>query len=525
MSDGKLNGEQKEPSKSKLELAVAKTKAKMDRKLRLTLKNFDPVEFLKDDGTLGIKNVGLEAVDIWNELKNMSGNYIKRVGDQVFANGGGKIIYMNKAEALFGWIASRGVHTEWAKSRDAISKAEFLSYIGNVAEAYDYASAYPHFPAVKGFYYVNKIEPKSNGKLDELIDFFTPDTNKDRAMLKAAFVTPAWGRCFGNRPGFLIVARDDDEKQGKGTGKTTITDMISAVYSGHVDLSKKSDDETIRKALMSAQDVRIARIDNIKGGAFTSETIESLMTSPNLSAHRLYKGHAIVPNVYTFFITFNDAELSQDFSQRFMTIRVKRPVYNSEWLTKINDFIAANRDAILADIGALIIEPYENGKTVTRYPTWEREILSKCVGSLELASLHAAIEVDRDSVDEMNNLKEEFSEYCRERIAIAAGMDPENSTFAIRQAWVVKWLIEFKGGNLSRKSARKLLSRILPQGFSKDTQERDGIDYMIWSGVWHLGDNGGSRFSPTSALRLVFAHGETSTVEWKFNGGGRKVEK
>lgn len=484
------------------------------RNCRLTLKNFGSQWVTNKKGARVEIAWGLAADEIWSELKNISGNYIKRVNDQVFANGGGKIIFMEKAEKLFGWVASRGVHVEWGRSRDMISRGDFLAYVANVAEAYEYASAYPHFPNVPGFYYINKIESEENGMLDKLVGFFNPDTEKDRAQLKGAFATPFWGHGFGNRPGFLIVAREDDERQGRGTGKTTITDAISLLCKGNVDLSKKADDETIRKALMSAKDIRIARLDNIKGGSFSSETIESLVTAPFLSAHQMYKGHALVPNIYTFFITFNDAELSPDLSQRFLTIRIKRPKYDPEWLPRLNKFIEINRDKIIADIGALIARKSEDHKTITRFPEWEREILNKCLSAkLSIMALHSAILTDRESIDEMNNLKEEFSEFCREKIAWTVGCDPEDGTYAIQQKWLINWLIDFMGKKMSRKAAAKLLPRILPIGFHEQSLILGGINYWVWHGEWHQGK---LDTSVRSATRFKFTGGVNVAETWNF---------
>ncbi len=396
-----------------------------------------------------------------------------------------------------------------------LTKGEFLNYIGNVADCYDFASALPHYPSVPGFYYVNKIKPELNGYFGKLIDFFNPDTEKDRVQLMSAFMTPFWGRGFGNRPGFLIVARDDDEKNGRGTGKTTITDAISLLCKGQVDLSKKADDETTRKALMSSKDIRIARLDNIKGGSFSSETLESILTSPNISGHRMYIGHDLVPNIFTFFITFNDAELSSDLSQRFMTLRVKRPSYDPNWLPKLRAFIEENREKIVADIGALIMKPGdENIKTVTRFPEWERAIMAKCINeNIGLEVLHASIKIDQEAVDEMTNMREEFAEIVRERIANCVGSDPEGSTYAVRQSWVIGWLIDFVGRKMTKKISAKLLAKIMPQGFLPEPKKYDGIDYLIWSGSRHKGH---LSFIPSGAKRVVSVDGKTALRDWPF---------
>jgi len=265
----------------------------------MRVRNFEFVEIMTQRGAKTI-TTGLQATDIWQTLPPSVGEHIKRVGRRVFANGNDQIQFFDSPSSFFGWIATRGVHSEWGRARDMISKDEFLSFIGGIAENYDYATELPHYPSAKGFYYIHKIEPRETGRLDDFCSFFLPDTDKDIGLTKAAAATPFWGRGFGRRPGFLITARDDDENQGKGTGKSTLAESIGRLAGPQVDLSKKADDESMRKALLSAN-FRTARFDNVKGGSFSSEALESIMTSPILTAHRLYHGIVAVPNVYTFF--------------------------------------------------------------------------------------------------------------------------------------------------------------------------------------------------------------------------------
>lgn len=477
------------------------------------LTNFTSETYSDDSGKIKVKRRGRPAHEILADLRGSVGDHIKRVGPRVFANGNGKIIYFNSADELFGWVCSRNMVVDWGSQTDMVGKQVFLSYIGNVAEAYDCAVSYPHYPSVPGFYYVNKIEPAQTSHLDWLVKFFNPHTAKDRALLTAAFMTPFWGGGFGNRPGFLFAAKDDDEQQGRGAGKTAVTDAISLLCGGHVDLSKKSDDEAIRKALLSAQDMRVARFDNVKEETFSSATIESITTSPFISAHRLYAGHDFIPNIYTFYLTFNDSRLSKDLSQRFLTIRLNRPDYNPEWLPELNNFIVKYREKIIADIGYLISKEAPGWETCTRFPVWERAVLSKCVGTLNHAVLQASIQVDRDAVDENSGIREDFAEICREKMAVFARKDPEQSTYAVRQSWVVQWLMEFLGKKSNRKSVSRLLPRVLPEGFCKQSRLFDGIDYLVWSGAWHIGDK---TFSPTSCWRVCYSDKATSLAEWPF---------
>jgi hypothetical protein len=72
---------------------------------------------------------------------------------------------------------------------------------------YNWASAHPHFPAVPGVYYTTKPpKAKNTGKLNALLDRFSPATKDDRELIRAFILTLFWGGAAGQRPQFVVVA-------------------------------------------------------------------------------------------------------------------------------------------------------------------------------------------------------------------------------------------------------------------------------------------------------------------------------
>lgn len=495
--------------------AVNRSKQELEDARRLVLMNYHLQEYENDKGETKFRQIAKIAADIWNDLRAMTDNCVKRVQGRVFANGNNRICYFEGADELFGWLPTKDIHADWSKKFGLIGKGEFLKYISHVADQYEFASALPHYPAVPGFYYVRNIKPEHTGKLDELVAFFSPATNKDRALIKSAIITPFWGGPFGNRPAFVIDGLETDDQGNRGVGKTALTDSIGFLCGGEIDLSKKSDISDIRKMMLTAEDVRLVRFDNIKEETLSSEAIESLITAPAISGHRMYHGYDRVPNWFSYFITFNDASLSKDMSQRAMIIRLARPKYDPFWWPQLIDFIKINGDAIIADIGAILTAEISPFKTATRFPVWEQGVLARCTD--DLITVQTAIAVDREAVDETVSLKEEFGDHCYERIATMVKNNPSGSTFGVRKSWVVGWLQKFDcNRKLSRKSANKLLMRLLPQAFLIEPQLYRGIDYLIWVGARH---DGNIEFTPTGCRRIESGEDGIFLSTWPFKTG------
>src|SRR5690606_18579127 len=94
---------------------------------------------------------------------------------------------------------------------------------------------------------------------------------------------------------------------------------------------------------------RLVRVDNVKGSA-GGALIESLITTREISGHRLYSGEASRPNFLTWTATANTPRLSRDLADRAFIIRLRKPEPRPGWRETVLGFANVHRDRILADI-------------------------------------------------------------------------------------------------------------------------------------------------------------------------------
>jgi hypothetical protein len=91
----------------------------------------------------------------------------------------------------------------------------------------------------------------------------------------------------------------------------------------------------------------------------------------------MYTGEGDRPNLLTWLITLNGANLSRDLAQRCVIIRIKRPIYSGDWEEQTRAYIDRNRPAILGDLLALLRSQRKPPAKYTRWGLWERDVLSR----------------------------------------------------------------------------------------------------------------------------------------------------
>jgi hypothetical protein len=128
--------------------------------------------------------------------------------------------------------------------------------------------------------------------------------------------------------------------------------------------------------------------DNLKGPAFSSETVEALVTGPVISGYELYRGEGQRPNTLTVGVTGNGVRLSTDLARRLVPVRLGRPVYVSGWQAETEALVDEHRDAILGDLAAALRLP---AATVlgrhSSWPRWEADVLCRFPDADRLADL------------------------------------------------------------------------------------------------------------------------------------------
>jgi hypothetical protein len=236
---------------------------------------------------------------------------------------------------------------------------------------------------MEGHYYAWRPPPgyePTGEHLEVLLSFFdNPETEVDRTLIRAAFLTPAWGGLAGKRPAFAILAPD------RGCGKSTLASVIGQLYGNPIELSitDTAEDKLVSRLLTpEALTKRVVRIDNIKG-SYDSAFIEALITSPVISGHRLYHGEASRPHTLTFVLTGNSLRLSRDIADRAFIIRLARPIYRPEWEDELYTYLIEHRDRILADVVADLRKRAAACFARDRYAEWVKGVLARAGGDAD----------------------------------------------------------------------------------------------------------------------------------------------
>ena len=320
----------------------------------------------------------LTMPQLLGDLEAVGEGWPKRVQDRLFIGGRDfKPVYLETPTILFGWLDGKAsVH--WSEGVMMITQARFFEHLRQFAptvEVFDAIETLPHHPPMPGTYYLHRRFEvrRSTRYLDEFIGFFTPATEVDRSLLRAAILTPFWGGPPGQRPAFRLRGPDDDppELAGRGTGKTTQVEVLADLAGGLVDLEEGEDINALKTRLLSKEgDKRVLRIDNLKTLKLSWAALEKFISSKVISGKRLYHGEGQRPNTITVFITINAGTFSKDMAQRIVEIQLSRPVYTDNWLSDVNKFLDEHRwDLIGEIIGTLDHQPV-GVVARSRWPMW-----------------------------------------------------------------------------------------------------------------------------------------------------------
>lgn len=423
----------------------------------------------------------LRIAQLSDLLLDITGGWPKRVhGVLSYQEGDGLGQLTNEAQ-LFAWI-DRHARVIW--SRQGPSKKEFFEGLRQNAPTFQWATPYPHYPALPGVLYLRDVPPPAKtGRLDELVARFNPSTAIDAKLLKLAFVTPAAGLLPGKRPGIVVTSGDApggkaDPARGRGTGKTTVLAAVGALYGGTFGLRSNGNVERAQSDLLSpsAFPLRIVELDNLKSFRFSSEFFESLLTAREFGGHVLYQGHGTRPNYMTFFVTVNGASFSKDMAQRSVVIRLARPKYTAGWWKGVEKLIREHRDEIFADIGWFLTHKRKKLKRLTRWDDWCHQVVSR------LDDPDAVIDTilaRQGEIDEDDATAEDVVDYFEARIKAHVGnQSVGGKRYYIPSVMAGEWL-----GQMNRRYEGTASAYLKQLEHPRLRYRRTGTDRgFVWSG-------------------------------------------
>lgn len=329
----------------------------------------------------------VEINDIRERTRLLSKGWPRRCGDVLFVNHDGSIRPLGDEQSLFAWMHEIAP-LRWSAGQDStnltcVTKSEFYKHLTAHAKNYDSLEEMPHEPKFSNFYYAwhPPHDYTATGEyFAKLLRFFdNPEHSLDAALIKAAFLTPAWGGPVGKRPAIVVVSPD------RGYGKSTLADMVGLLYGGVVEFvpTEVSESQFYTRLLSpDALTKRVVRLDNLSGN-YGSRMLESFVTMPHVSGHRMYHGEGTRPNTLTLICTGTAVKLSRDLADRAFFIRLRRPERKRGWDDAVISYVEQHRQRILADIIACLKSKPAKFTEHDRWMAWVEEVLCRATEKVD----------------------------------------------------------------------------------------------------------------------------------------------
>jgi hypothetical protein len=305
---------------------------------------------------------------------------IVKINGVLHANFNDKLHVLKNDTDLFSQLQQLGYYTVFKSFPGAASKKDIYSAMTRLSDDFTSISVTPTWPIEDKVYYTcPPIVPAPTGALDELLSHFKPLDEYSAALLKALFISPAWGNGDGKRPIFVIQSDPNWIGRKMAFGKSTIPKLLSYLYScTPISLSARMDEFQAQKRIAIHRNSRIILFDNVKQQNWSSEFVESLVTAQTINGHLMYVGDITIRNHFTIVVTVNDPSVSADMATRSVPIYLANPGdKHCTWQSGVEAFIKEHREAIMADILHILSQPNVDEKASIRFPEWEASILSK----------------------------------------------------------------------------------------------------------------------------------------------------
>lgn len=442
-------------------------------------------EYYEDDeGKECRKTTALEMSEILTRIFVATDGWPKRIGDSLFVHDYAtkEIRWLKSTPALFGWLGQTCGIIPWYRTVGCCTKEETFQQVTAAAESFIAAETLPHEPPIAGHYYACEDLPEATGEhITTLINRFAPATTEDRWLLLAMFATAFWGGRGGSRPMFVITS-----DSGRGAGKTKLSDILSHLVGGCIELSANEDAGIMRQRLLSpgGKNKRIARLDNVKSLKFSWADLESLITVPIISGKEMYVGEGSRPNTLTWLVTLNGPSLSTDIAQRAVIVKLSKPNRNPKWEEETLAFVDQHRLEIIADLIAFLSLPAQQIDCQTRWAAWESGILSRLrchLDGIEIADIQATIKQRSGESDAEAAESEIIEDYFRSRLTeLGYAVDIDKVNIPVRIA--ADWFNTAMNERRNVPSASSILAQLVTEGratwLEKNASRKNGRGFL-----------------------------------------------
>lgn len=413
---------------------------------------------------------------ILEDIYSQTGGWPRRLHSQLFWHNekeGGKIVWITNTASLFSWLHDRCEGLDWHRGTELMNQDQFFQFVRNNATQYESIEYHPQWPHVPNTFYACPMPKEPPAELAgnviaELLSHFTFESRTDYALATCFVLTLFWGHS-GTKPAFAITA-----KEGRGAGKTTFVDELSALVGGYMDINAQSSSEVIMQRLLSDEGMaaRICRIDNIKTNRFSWDALESVITAKFITGKKMWVGEARRANNVIWVMTVNGPSFSTDMSQRSIEIHLKKPEKRvADFLPRLQNFIANNKQEIAGDAIAMLkrvkhdipVDLQIDG----RWSYWFSEIVGRiCTEPQRAEEIYSKImhvtNVRQHGNDDESQDAEEFSAYiCNELMKFGYRL---NQAVHISHQILAEWYREYSNSRGETRAIVKSLKRSIEQG-------------------------------------------------------------
>lgn len=444
---------------------------------------------------------------------------------------------LSRPEDLFAWIQET-FDVRWTASecsdafsgeiRNPPSQAQFHASLRMYGgRNYSSVEMLPHEPKMRDSFYLPVELPEPTGEaLRELADHFNAETEYDRALIIACFLTMAWGGPCGKRPTFVFTS-----EHGRGVGKTATAMMLAEVWGGAMMVEEHEDWQQVRARLLdeASLSMRVVIIDNIRG-RFARSGFEQTVTAPVIDGKRMYVGQFCRPNNLTWLLTANTANLSSDITQRAIPIRIGRPRHAGAFEQWVIPFMRNNRAQLISDAlhtlkrgPAAEIDP----QLRDRWNYWIDGVLAclpRIAGVPSTDDLLRHIHEQRPAMDQDLQDAKEVADVLRSIAQRLGFISLEEAAFSVRKEHLREWLVA--DGVVDNKLSTRALTSWLRdkatfpplKGFTEQAGRSRGRRWQ-WIGEsgdpdnvqhYELGDDNGPGSSPPSYVLQ-----QTATMQYE----------
>lgn len=424
-----------------------------------------------------------KIMDMVNDLFARFWDFPRRIGSALFDHDRqtGRIRFIDSSPALIAWIAEKSGHkVEWAKQIEgAVTYEQFYHAVLANARYYDMISGVPSWPTRDDVYYTHGQLPAADPqarRFNELCGFFNPADETDKLLLRVLFASPLYYRPRVDRPAWII-----DSIHGQGSGKTKLIEMLAYLYGGdgreegdplYIDYNQLNNetqvDRIVRRLLsQNGRRKRIMLLDNVEG-YFRSPALACMVTQSSISGMAPYgRGEETRQMDLTICLTSNSATMDRDLISRAFIVHLAMPEqHQRDWERVVTAYIHEHRLQIIADIiGILERGPKFDAQPVTRFKTWEHEIMLPMFDSMEeynrVCKENSTRQHDDDAtVEEADILRQHFT---AKLMALGVNPAPEYQPVWITSRVVSAWAneaIEGFGGKGGRAAMQKIKNMV-----------------------------------------------------------------